>query len=125
MRAELMLCAGMLLALAGCSMPGASTGDAIRLSGGDPVRGAEAITHYGCGSCHTISPIQSARGLVGPPLDGIRNRVYVAGMLHNDAGNLTEWVHDPKAVNPKTAMPNLGVTMQEARDITAYLYSIR
>lgn len=122
MRAELVFCAALLTT--GCSEY-TPTGDAIRLTGGDPAKGAAAIVRFGCGSCHTIHPIESARGLAGPPLDGIRNRVYVAGMLHNDSNNLTEWVRDPKAVNPKTAMPTLGVSAEEARDIAAYLYSIK
>lgn len=84
-------------------------------------RGQAAIGKYGCGSCHTIGGISEAKGLVGPPLTGIRNRVYVAGMLQNNPGNLALWIRDPKSVNPHTAMPNLGVTAQEAADISNYL----
>jgi cytochrome c1 len=48
----------------------------------------------------------------------------VAGMLVNTAGNLSHWIEKPKSVNPHTAMPELGVTSQDATDIAAYLYSI-
>jgi cytochrome c2 len=34
-----------------------------------------------------------------------------------------KWIEHPRAVNPKTAMPELGVTRTEARDMAAYLYS--
>jgi len=87
-------------------------------------RGQAAITRYGCGSCHTIGGINSAHGLVGPPLTGIRDRMYVAGMLPNTPAGLTNWIRNPKQVNPRTAMPSLGVTDRDASDIAAYLYSI-
>ena len=93
-------------------------------AGGNAQRGIAAISRYGCGSCHTIGGIASAHGLVGPPLTMIRNRMYVAGMLENTASNLESWIRDPKAINPKTAMPTLGVSRQEAADIATYLYSI-
>lgn len=86
-------------------------------------RGKAAIARYGCGACHTLKGVSGANGLVGPPLTGIRTRMYVAGMLNNTQDNLASWIHDPKATNPKTAMPRVGATDQEARDIAAYLYS--
>jgi cytochrome c len=86
-------------------------------------RGQAAIGKYGCGSCHTIRGISEAQGLVGPPLTGIRNRIYIAGMLENNPGNLALWIRDPKSVNQRTAMPNLGVTPREAADISAFLNS--
>lgn len=51
--------------------------------------------------------------------------MYVAGVLQNTPGNLTRWIQNPKAVDDKTVMPNLGVTPEDATDIAAYLYSIR
>ncbi len=95
------------------------------ISGGDASRGSAAIYRYGCGACHTIQPLNNARGLVGPPLTGIRDRLYVAGMLQNTPENLEHWIRDPKSVNPNTAMPKLGVTSQDAIDIAAYLYSTK
>ena len=117
------LLAGVLASIwtCGCS---SSMSDASVITGGDPRKGAAAIYRYGCGSCHTISRIENARGLVGPPLDGIRNRYYVAGMLNNNPDNLMSWIRNPKAVNPKTAMPALGLSAQDATDIAAFLYSL-
>ncbi len=123
MRTELALC-GVLLSLAmqaGCGEDTVRAAAAV--TGGDPSRGSAAIVRYGCGSCHTIKGISSARGLVGPPLTGLRNRTYVAGMLTNTAGNLTHWIQKPKSVNAHTAMPELGVSSHDATDIAAYLYS--
>lgn len=90
---------------------------------GDAQRGAAAISRYGCGSCHTVPGLSDAHGLVGPPLTHIRDRLYVAGMLSNDPDHMVHWIRHPHAVNSRTAMPDLGVTLQDATDITAYLYS--
>lgn len=92
---------------------------------GDPKRGRAAIYKYGCGSCHTIAGIANAHGLVGPPLTGIKNRMYVAGVLPNTPENIVQWIRNPKEFHQKTAMPVLGVTPQDANDIAAYLYSIK
>lgn len=90
----------------------------------DAERGKTDIVRYGCGSCHTVEGIRTARGLVGPPLTGLRSRMYIAGMLRNSPPNLVRWIHNPKEVNPLTAMPALGVSDQDAADIAAYIYSI-
>lgn len=99
--------------------------DARRLTGGDPKVGRELIDSYGCDACHTIPGVEGARGLVGPPLAGIANRVYIAGVLENTPSNLERWIVDPPAVDSQTAMPNLGVGEAEARHIAAYLYTLR
>jgi cytochrome c len=112
----------VLLLLNGCN--GAAKKAAVT-TGGDSARGMSAISRYGCSSCHTISGIKGAHGLVGPPLNGFGSRMYIAGMLPNAPGNLMRWVRDPKSVNEKTVMPNLGVTGQDAADIGAYLYSLK
>jgi len=107
----------------GCTSSSAQAGMAI--FGGGVQRGEAAINRYGCGSCHTIRGIRSAHGLVGPPLTGLRDRRCIAGVLPNTPDAVVKWIHDPKCVNPKTAMPTPGVTEQEATDIAAYIYSIR
>jgi cytochrome c len=112
-----------IIGFAACQRSGA-TREAEALTGGNPARGSAAIFRYGCGGCHTIKGIANAVGKVGPPLTGLRNRTYVAGMLPNSAPNLTHWITHPKQVNPNTAMPTLGVTGPDATDIAAYLYSI-
>ena len=91
---------------------------------GDPERGRQRILEAGCGACHTISGIASARGMVGPPLTDIGTRALVAGMLENTPENLARWIENPRAVNPKTAMPVLGLDQAASSDIAAYLYSL-
>jgi cytochrome c2 len=95
------------------------------LTGGDARRGAMLIRSYGCGACHTIPGIPGAHTTVGPSLQGLKGRMYIAGVLPNEPGNLIAWIVDPPAIDPKTAMPRLGVTRPDARDIATYLYSTR
>jgi cytochrome c len=99
--------------------------DAARLTGGDPRQGRERIRRYGCDACHTIAGVATARGLVGPPLTGVASRAYLAGRLPNTPDNLVRWIEHPHQVDPKTAMPELGVGEQDARHIAAYLYTLR
>jgi cytochrome c1 len=61
--------------------------------------------------------------MVGPPLDGIALRVIIAGHLSNTPHNMQTWIRDPQQVSPGTAMPDLNVGAQDARDITAFLYT--
>jgi cytochrome c2 len=98
---------------------------AMLTAGGNARVGREDIRKYGCYSCHTIPGVPGARGLVGPPLDGIRNRQYIAGELPNTADNLMKWIQHPHQVEPHTVMPEMGVSEQDSRDIAAYLYTLR
>jgi hypothetical protein len=50
---------------------------------------------------------------------------YIAGQLPHDAENLVRWIQDPQAIEPGTAMPNLGVVPSVARDMAAYLYTLQ
>lgn len=88
---------------------------------GSPAQGRRLIVTYGCGSCHTIPGIYTARGVVGPPLYFFGRRTMIAGELPNSPENLVRWLRDPRAVEPATAMPALGLSEQQAQDIAAYL----
>ena len=92
-------------------------------TGGDPKRGEALFIRYGCGSCHAMSDVRTATGMVGPPLDGVALRVIIAGHLANTPDNMQRWIRDPQHVSPGTAMPDLNVGAQDARDITAFLYT--
>jgi len=43
----------------------------------------------------------------------------------NTPANLFRWIRTPQQVEAGTAMPNLGVTEEQARDIASYLYTLR
>jgi putative membrane protein len=116
-----------LAGLIGCERgPALSAQDAAHLTrGGDARRGAEAIRRLGCGACHAIPGIDGANGQVGPPLGGVGGRAYIAGVLTNTPENMVRWIINPRSVDSLTAMPVLGVSAPEARDIAAYLYTRR
>ena len=92
------------------------------ISGGNVDRGKQRFIAYGCGGCHSMTAVPGARGLVGPTLDGVGSRVMLGGRLENRPDNLMRWIADPQGVSPGTAMPNLGVTPEDRRDIAAFLY---
>jgi cytochrome c len=96
---------------------------AAEATGGDPRRGESMFIQYGCGSCHAVEGVRTATGGVGPPLDGIALRVIIAGRLSNTPDNMQKWIRDPQHVSPGTAMPDLNVGGEDARDITAFLYT--
>jgi cytochrome c len=98
---------------------------AAEMAHGNPRSGPDKIRKYGCYSCHTIPGVFGANGLVGPPLAGIAGRVFIAGELPNTPENLTHWIQHPHQIEPHTAMPEMGVTDQDSRDIAAYLYTLR
>jgi len=93
--------------------------------GGDPNKGKAAIRVYGCSSCHTIPGVYGADALVGPPLDHVGSRNFIGGVAQNTPQNLIDWVQNPRAIDSKTAMPNLHVSLSDARDIASYLYTLR
>lgn len=125
---------GRMAALAGVLLWGAGLGSciggtisrapAIR-TGGNADRGEQLIVRYRCGSCHTIPGVHGARGLVGPPLMFFSRRTFIAGEVANTPVNLERWIESPQSIEPATAMPTLGVSRRDARDIAAYLYTLK
>jgi cytochrome c len=112
---------GIILAVAlfivgGCDVNG--KGQAPR---GDAKDGRTALIEAGCGSCHRVSGIDSANGRVGPPLENLRQRSYLAGVVPNSFDNLVRWLRVPDEVVPGTAMPNMQLSVTDAENIAAYL----
>lgn len=125
MRGRLVLFAlALTTVLAGCDR-GEVRLKAAQLTGGDPHRGPALIRKYGCSTCHVIPGVRGADGQVGPSLEGIAGRVYLAGRLPNTPDNMQRWIQDPQGIERGNAMPNLGVTERDGRDIAAYLYTLR
>lgn len=112
----------LLLALAACDT--AEPPPHLRVAGGDPAIGRELIGATGCGACHVVPGITQARGRMAPPLTDFAGRTVIAGTLPNTAGNLVLWIVDPPALQPGTAMPVPGVSIEEARHIAAYLSTL-
>jgi cytochrome c1 len=111
------------------TLPGCTGGKTVRgytiETGGDPANGAALINQYRCGACHFIPGIHDARGLVAPPLMYFAERTFIAGEVPNTPENLVHWIKSPQSIEPGTAMPTLGLSDQQARDVAAYLYTLR
>ena len=88
-------------------------------------RGRTAIEIYGCGKCHTIPGIRGANGVVGPPLESVARRTYIGGNFPNTPDTLAHWIMAPQTMKPKTAMPSLGLSEPQARDVAAYLETLQ
>lgn len=84
--------------------------------------GRALIAGYGCGSCHSIPGVPAADSMAAPPLVSFYKRSFIAGRLANTEDNLAKWIADPQEVEPGTAMPDLGVTLDDAHNIAQYLY---
>jgi cytochrome c1 len=63
--------------------------------------------------------------MVGPPLTSWSRRTFIAGEVPNTPDNLVRWLRNPRAIEPGTAMPALGLDDRQARDVAAYLYTLR
>jgi cytochrome c len=98
---------------------------AARLTGGDPGRGRFLLRDLGCGACHLVTRVPGARGTIGPPLDSLAGRSTIAGRLENSPQNLRHFLMEPQSVLPGSAMPDLGIRDEQARDLSAFLYTLR
>lgn len=126
-RAERALHLAAMLCALGCtdSNKRRIEAEAATLAGGIPTRGAVSIERYGCGTCHSIPGIRGADSLVGPPLSGVAQRVYLAGVVANTPENTIRWIMSPPSIDALTAVPETGISERDARDIAAYLYTLR
>lgn len=96
----------------------AATGN---LRTGDAAAGRDALQQYMCVACHVIPGVPGAWNHVGPSLAGIADRPAIAGVLPNTPANMQRWLSAPGHVKPGTAMPDLRLSEQDARDIAAFL----
>jgi cytochrome c1 len=67
--------------------------------------------------------VPGADGKVGPSLEKLRERVFIAGRLRNSGDTLVQWILEPQGFDAHAAMPPTGITESEARDVAAYLYA--
>ena len=98
---------------------------AEQLTGGDVESGSIAIARYACTACHEIPGMADAAGKVGPSLAGVAVRTAIAGRLANSPDNMIRWLRTPQHVALGNGMPDQGVTEPDARNIAAYLYTLR
>ncbi len=110
--------AALVLLLGSCS------GKTSAIAGGKPEAGKKLAAWYGCGSCHELPGLPGATGQVGPPLHRIARRAYITGSVPNTPANLMRWIREPRKVDARTIMPDMGISEQHGRDIAAYLYTL-
>lgn len=91
----------------------------------EPEKARLLLRQFGCGSCHYIPEVADAVGEVGPSLEEFARRTYIAGILPNNERNLVRFIRDPRSVDPRTAMPDMGVGEEQAREMAAYLRKSR
>lgn len=118
--------AGLALVVA-ATLGGCSGGGEAR-SGrgfGDPDRGKLYVGRQACGSCHLIPGEEQSDGLAGPPLTRFADRAVIAGVLPNTPDNLARWLKSPQSIVPGNAMPDMGLGDQQARDVAAFLETLR
>jgi cytochrome c oxidase subunit II len=118
---------------AGDSLRTASAGAKVQgaqdsAAAGAPAQGAEyaagekLFMTKGCMGCHSLQAVGAPKGMIGPNLATVGSRSHIAaGWLPNTDENLERWIREPQSVKKGVLMPNLGVTVEEARALRAYL----
>ena len=117
---------------AACSSHGApssplwpAAGRRSRPSTAMPIGGGQLVTKYGCDTCHVIPGVKGTQGMVGPSLQHIASRQIIASKFPNSPQTMMRWIQNPQSFDPQTSMPNMSVTPADARDITAYLFTLK
>jgi len=91
--------------------------DASALNPEAAARGKELFyTKYACQSCHTAD-YKKDKGYVGPPLADVGERLTPVWIY--------KWLKNPNALTPGTMMPNPNLAEGEARDMTAFLVTLK
>ncbi|HSX91004.1 MAG TPA: c-type cytochrome [Pseudomonas sp.] len=116
------LAAALALCVMACQP---TTEDKLGTFSGNPERGRLLADQYGCGTCHRIPQVPGARGQVGPPLEQMGRRGYIAGILPNTEQAMIAWLLSPRTFAADTAMPDVGLAEEQARDIAAFLQRLR
>jgi len=107
----------------GTVAPQAKT-DSAAAGSQDPeyAKGEQLFKMKGCIGCHSLQAVDAPKGLIGPNLATVGSRAYIAaGWLKNTDENLEHWIREPQSVKKGVLMPNLGVTVEEAKALRAYL----
>jgi cytochrome c oxidase subunit 4 len=109
--------------------PGAASRSAVVPRSGNTGAGKLVFQKFGCGACHAVASLPSARGSVGPRLDGLAERA--AERLPGMAGEayIRQSIEDPGSYVVKgylKLMPPLRSSMSDAEfaDLLAWLKTL-
>jgi len=102
--------------------------DAVEEPGGEALVETGRSIFFGAGgciSCHTIRGTPAA-GVLGPDLTHVGSRSTIgAGVLRNTPTNMASWVKEPHKVKKGNLMLDMGLSDEQARDVAAYLGSLK
>lgn len=103
----------------------AKTGGAPAVEG-DASRGPQLVAQYGCNVCHIVPGVEGPQGSLGPSLQGLASRPAISmGAVQNTPANLVQFIRNPAALNPQSSMPPMALPESDAKDIVAYLMTLR
>lgn len=87
--------------------------------------GKQLVTAGACAGCHTIEGTNAKFGQTAPNLTHLARRTTIAaGLMENNAENLTKWITNPQAVKPGALMPAHLVPEQQIKYVVAYLQTL-
>lgn len=93
---------------------------------GNAENGKALVAQYGCNVCHVVPGIEGPQGALGPSLAGVASRPVISlGKVQNTPENLAKYIQEPASLNPQSSMPPIGLTEPEAKDVAAYLLTLK
>ena len=103
----------------------AAAGRGAATGAGDPAIGRQHIDRYACLACHRIPGFDGPQGSLGPSLAGMGSRPTIGGRVPNNRETMTAFLQNPQAVDPDSRMTPVGVSEEDARHITAFLFTLQ
>jgi cytochrome c2 len=93
---------------------------------GNAGRGPQLAAQYGCNACHIIPGVEGPQGSLGPSLQGLGSRPAISmGAVQNTPANLVQFIQDPATLNPQSSMPPIAIPENDAKDLVAYLLTLK
>jgi mono/diheme cytochrome c family protein len=93
---------------------------------GNAERGKQLILQHGCNVCHIAPGVGGTQGMLGPTLAGFALRPTISnGTVANTPDNVEKFIMAPASMNPASAMPPLNVNVEDAKDLAAYLRTLK
>jgi cytochrome c len=93
---------------------------------GNAARGQQLAGQYGCNVCHIVPGVDGPQGALGPSLQGVGARPAISlGMVPNTPENMVRFIQNPAAMNPQSSMPPMGMPENDAKDLAAYLLTLK
>jgi len=108
--------------LAGC---GDKSDPPRTLAGANPADGLAIIERVGCASCHAVPGVRWPAGATASSLENFGDSPLISGRLPNQPDTLVRFLRDAPSLDPQTAMPPMPLSEADARDVAAYLYTLR